>query len=113
MARKQIETQVEADAHMLESLEQALKWFEGDDSEVTVHRFTVAVPDVAKLRRRLKLTQDEFARRIGVAVATLRNWEQGRRYPTGPARVLLNALDREPKAVMAAIAASEAVEAAE
>jgi putative transcriptional regulator len=113
MARKRIETQEEADAHMLESLEQALKWFQGDDSEVTVHRYKVEVPDVGRLRRKLKLTQTDFALKIGVPVATLRNWEQGRRYPTGPARVLLNALAREPKAVMAAIAASEAVEAAE
>lgn len=111
--RVPIETQEEADARLLESLEQARKWFEGDDSEVVVHRFTVAVPDIAKLRRKLKLTQDAFAGKIGVPVATLRNWEQGRRYPTGPARVLLNALEREPKAVMAAIAASETVEAAE
>lgn len=111
--RVPIETQEEADAHLLESLEQARKWFEGDDSKVVVHRFSVTVPDIAKLRRRLKLTQDAFAGKIGVPVATLRNWEQGRRYPTGPARVLLNALEREPKAVMAAIAASETVEAAE
>ena len=113
MARQRIETQAEADERMIESLEQALKWFEGDDSEVKVHRFTVEVPDVARLRRRLKLSQDAFATKIGVPVATLRNWEQGRRYPTGPARVLLNVLAREPKTVMAAIAASEPVEAAE
>ena len=110
---KRLKTPEQEAEHLVESLEQALKWFEGDDSQVVVHRFTVAVPDIARLRRKLKLTQDAFAGKIGVPVATLRNWEQGRRYPTGPARVLLNALEREPKAVMAAIAASETVEAAE
>ena len=106
-------TRDEEAEHLAESLEQALKWFEGDASEVKIHRFTVEVPDVAGLRRRLKLSQDAFATKIGVPVATLRNWEQGRRYPTGPARVLLNVLAREPNMVMAAIAASEPVEAAE
>lgn len=110
---KRLKTPEQEAEDLVESLEQALQFFEGDETNVVVHRFTVAVPDIAKLRRKLKLTQDAFALKIGVPVATLRNWEQGRRYPTGPARVLLNALEREPKAVMAAIAASETVEAAE
>jgi putative transcriptional regulator len=111
--RVPIETQEEADAHMLESLEQALKWFQGDDSQVTVHRYKIEVPDVARLRRKLKLTQADFALKIGVPIATLRNWEQGRRYPTGPARVLLNVLARRPELVMEAIDAAQTVEAAE
>ncbi|MCB8837893.1 DNA-binding transcriptional regulator [Aurantimonas sp. VKM B-3413] len=98
---------------MLRSLEQALKWFQGDASEVKVHRFVVEVPDIPEIRAKLNLTQEGLAAKIGVPVATLRNWEQGRRYPTGPARVLLNVLAREPEVVMAAIAASETVEAAE
>ncbi|MEX6504803.1 helix-turn-helix domain-containing protein [Jiella sp. M17.18] len=106
-------TAEQASADLAESLEQALKWFQGDASEVKVHRFTVEVPDILELRRRLDLTQEALAAKIGVPVGTLRNWEQGRRYPTGPARVLLNVLSREPETVMAAIAASETVEAAE
>jgi putative transcriptional regulator len=42
--------------------------------------------DVKAIRRRLGVSQAEFARLIGVSVATLRNWEQGRRRPEGPAR---------------------------
>ncbi|MBB4002284.1 MAG: helix-turn-helix domain-containing protein [Aurantimonas endophytica] len=110
---KRLKTPEQEAEDLVESLEQALQFFEGDETNVVVHRIPIAVPDIAKLRRKLKLTQDAFAGKIGVPVATLRNWEQGRRYPTGPARVLLNALEREPKAVMAAIAASETVEAAE
>jgi putative transcriptional regulator len=51
---------------------------------------------VAAIRQKTGLSQAAFARRIGVPVATLRNWEQGRRPPQGPARVLLALLDRNP-----------------
>ncbi|MBI1981791.1 MAG: helix-turn-helix domain-containing protein [Methylocystis sp.] len=55
--------------------------------------------DVAAIRRKVGLSQIEFARRIGVSSATLRNWEQGRRAPEGPARVLLALLARNPRIV--------------
>ena len=52
--------------------------------------------DVAAIRRRTGMAQPAFARRIGVSLATLRNWEQGHRSPTGPARVLLALVERNP-----------------
>lgn len=52
--------------------------------------------DVAAIRRGTGLSQPAFANQIGVSVATLRNWEQGHRSPTGPARVLLALVDRNP-----------------
>jgi putative transcriptional regulator len=55
--------------------------------------------DVAAIRQRTGLSQPAFALRIGVPVATLRNWEQGHRHPTGPARVLLALLERNPRIV--------------
>lgn len=55
--------------------------------------------DVAAIRKRTGLSQAAFARQIGVAVATLRNWEQGRRRPDGPARVLLALLAKDPEIV--------------
>lgn len=55
--------------------------------------------DVAAIRKRTGLSQAAFSLRIGVPVATLRNWEQGRRVPEGPARVLLAMLDRNPRVV--------------
>lgn len=55
--------------------------------------------DVSAIRRKARLSQTAFARRIGVPVATIRNWEQGRRSPQGPARVLLALLDRNPRIV--------------
>jgi len=55
--------------------------------------------DVTATRSKCGLSQAAFARRIGVAVGTLRNWEQGRRSPQGLARVLLALLDRNPRIV--------------
>jgi putative transcriptional regulator len=52
--------------------------------------------DVSTIRSRTGLSQEAFARRIGVSVGTLRNWEQGRRKPEGPAKVLLALLERDP-----------------
>ena len=52
--------------------------------------------DVARIRARMGLTQAEFSNQIGVTLATLRNWEQGRRTPKGPARVLLAIVNKDP-----------------
>lgn len=60
---------------------------------------------VKLVRRRLSLTQAEFARRFQVSLGTVRDWEQGRRQPDGPAQVLLWVIDREPEAVLRALAA--------
>lgn len=60
--------------------------------------------DVKMIRRRLGQSQAQFARMIGVSVATLQNWEQGRRRPEGPARALLTVAAKNPKAVAAALA---------
>jgi putative transcriptional regulator len=59
--------------------------------------------DVKAIRQRLGKSQSEFARMIGVSVATLQNWEQGRRRPEGPARALLTVAAKNPKAVAAAL----------
>jgi putative transcriptional regulator len=63
-----------------------------------------AVPIVRDLRRRAKLTQAEFAARLGVPLETIRNWEQGKRSPRGPARALLTVIAHEPEMVFAALA---------
>jgi putative transcriptional regulator len=60
--------------------------------------------DVKAIRQRLGKSQAEFARMIGVSVATLQNWEQGRRRPEGPARALLKVAAVNPEAVAAALA---------
>lgn len=55
--------------------------------------------DVAALRRFVGLTQEEFARAVGISVHTLRNWEQGRRRPEGPAIALLRIAARHPRII--------------
>ena len=59
---------------------------------------------VRDLRRRTHLTQQQFAARLGVPVETIRNWEQGKRAPRGPARALLAVIAHAPETVFAALA---------
>ncbi len=59
---------------------------------------------VRELRRRARLTQQEFAAKVGVPVETIRNWEQGKRMPRGPARALLAVIAHAPETVFAALA---------
>ncbi len=73
--------------------------------QVGVNEYQPYEVDVVSLRKRLGLTQVQFAARFGFSVATLRHWERGDRMPHGPALVLLNLIDREPQAVMRALAA--------
>jgi putative transcriptional regulator len=75
--------------------------------ETQLPSYTVAVPDavnVARLRRRLGLSQAAFARAFGLDVTALHAWEQGRRRPDRAARVLLAVIAKEPQAVLRALA---------
>jgi putative transcriptional regulator len=57
-----------------------------------------------RVRSQTRLTQAEFAARIGVPIETVRNWEQGKRSPRGPARALLKLLDRAPDVAFSVLA---------
>ena len=61
--------------------------------------------DVKGLRQRVGMTQEQFAARFGFSVATLRHWERGDREPTGASLVLLNVIEKDPNAVLRALAA--------
>jgi putative transcriptional regulator len=61
--------------------------------------FVMDRPDVRRLRDGFGLSQVDFAALLGISVKTLRNWEQGRRQPEGPARVLLQIAAKHPEAV--------------
>jgi len=63
--------------------------------------------DVRGIRERLNLSQSDFAARFGFTASAVRQWEQGRRQPHGPARVLLTIIDREPNAVRRALESTE------
>jgi len=60
-------------------------------------------PDAAAVRRKLGLTQAQFAALIGTSVRTLQNWEQGHRQPEGTARALLRVAEKHPEAVLDAL----------
>jgi putative transcriptional regulator len=59
------------------------------------------------IRARTKLTQAEFAARIGVPIETVRNWEQGKRSPRGPARALLRLIEKAPQVAFAVLATAK------
>lgn len=59
--------------------------------------FKLDDPDVKAIRECLGLSQEKFARLMGISVFTLRNWEQNRRKPDGPARVLLGVAAKHPE----------------
>jgi putative transcriptional regulator len=67
----------------------------------------LALQDAARfarrVRKRLGLSQAEFSERIDVPLETIRNWEQGKRCPTGAAKALLKVLDKAPEAALAAL----------
>lgn len=61
--------------------------------------FVIKEPDVKGIRERYHLSQSQFAALLGISVKTLQNWEQGRRAPHGPARILLQVAAKHPEAV--------------
>lgn len=63
----------------------------------------VTAADIKQIRKRLKVSQTQFAFLLGVKVATLQNWEQGRTKPEGPAQTLLRVIAHDPNIVMEAL----------
>jgi putative transcriptional regulator len=84
-------------------LEDAIAYANGDTRGSVTHHIEVDVPDAAKIRGRVGLSQERFARVLRISVHTLRGWEQGRRRPRGPAAALLTAFEREPEAMTRAL----------
>lgn len=60
----------------------------------------ITLPPIADIRKKTGLSQSGFARLLGVSVRTLQEWEQGRRVPSGPARMLLAIANRNPKLLL-------------
>jgi putative transcriptional regulator len=88
IARVNATTEAEIQAHIAE-----------DEKEAMLD----AAKFARRVRKRLGLSQTEFSARIEVSVETIRNWEQGRRYPTGAAKTLLKILYRVPEASLSAL----------
>jgi putative transcriptional regulator len=72
-------------------------------------RARVEAPDVREIREAFGLSQTRFAALMGISVATLRNWEQGRRQPEGSARVLLQVVAKHPEAVLDTVGSGGAI----
>jgi putative transcriptional regulator len=88
---------------LIESMEQAAKHVAV--RKVKGQRVTkVEVPDVKAIRRSLRMSQHRFATAYRIPLPTLKNWEQGRRYPDTPAAAYLLAIKRRPKEIMEAMA---------
>ncbi len=88
------------------AMEDAIAYAEGDGSRGSVAHPTPLTPDEIKdVRRQLRLTQKEFAVVFRVGLGTVRHWERGDRTPEGPAQTLLRVIQREPEAVLRALAA--------
>ena len=88
---------------IMAGLNDALAYADGDASRGAAQTVKVADVDITQLREKLGLSQDRFAALFGLSPRTVRNWEQGIRHPEGPARILLQVIDRESEAVMRAL----------
>ena len=83
---------------LLDSIKQSGKIRRGEMQASRVFDFDN--PDVKEIRLQYGLSQDKFAKMLGISASTLRNWEQGRRKPEGPARILLTIAAKHPEAVL-------------
>jgi putative transcriptional regulator len=94
-------------SRIINGLRDALAHSRGDESAARVAVANVPkTVDVRHIRHRLNMTQEEFALCFGFAIGTVRNWEQGRRYPAGSERVFLTLIEREPEFVQKTLAAA-------
>lgn len=88
---------------LLKSIDEARAIHAGTRKPSRVFRFDPI--EVKAIRRKLRVSQVQFARLIGISPATLRNWEQGRTYPEGAARALLKVAAYQPNIVLKALRA--------
>jgi putative transcriptional regulator len=83
---------------LLQSIEEGGKILKG--KKKAGREFNFDNPDPKMIRERLGLSQEKFAKMLGISSSTLKNWEQGRRKPEGAAKVLLNVAARHPEAIL-------------
>ena len=88
---------------LLESVKQAVAIEQGEMKPSRSFRISPR-NEVTRVRAKLGLSQNKFAALLGISSSTLKNWEQGRRHPTGAAKVLLKVANRHPRLVLEAAA---------
>jgi putative transcriptional regulator len=90
---------------IVEGMAQALAYMQGVSVPgIRVHEIEIEDIDARAVRKSLNLTQLQMAAILGTSVSGYRKWEQGLRRPSGAARTLLRVMEREPEAVMRALA---------
>jgi putative transcriptional regulator len=90
-------------ARIIDGLEEAAAIMRGEADPSTYRVYIPAEIDTRAIREKLKLTQRAFAMRYHIPLATLRDWEQGRRVPDAPVRALIAAIREEPEGVRRAL----------
>ncbi len=88
-----------------QGLTEAIDYTKGKPNKAIVHEFTPV--DVKAIRKKVAMSQAEFASAFGISLGTLRHWERGDRKPHGPALVLLNVVAKEPEAVLRALSTNQ------
>ena len=88
---------------LIQSLTEAVAYARGDKTGARTH--VIELPDVRAIRRKLHMSQQEFATAFHIPLATLKNWEQGRRAPDAPAIAYLQVIARQPQVIQDALAA--------
>ena len=83
---------------LVESVKEMKAIMRGEMEPARVTRYEM--PDTAKVRRKLDMSQNDFSILLGISKRTLEGWEQGRRYPSGAARVLLLIAERHPEVIV-------------
>lgn len=99
--RKEVEMGTNFGDDLIESLNQAVAFTQGQTKSAQVH--VVHVPDVRSLRQRLKMSQQVFASTYRIPLATLKGWEQGRRQPDATAAAYLSIIEKMPAETQAAL----------
>jgi putative transcriptional regulator len=84
---------------LMEGVKQGAEYLKGLRKSSRTHKVTVRIPDVKNIREKLRVSQAEFAGMLGISVRTLQNWEQKRRVPDGPARILIELAATYPNQV--------------
>lgn len=93
-----------AGKRIIGSAQEALDFVQGQ----TVAGTQTHIPheiDVKRIRKKVAMTQKDFALHFGVSIRTVQDWEQGRRVPSGASRSFLIVIDKEPEAVSRALCA--------
>ncbi|MFC2145803.1 NadS family protein [Acidobacteriota bacterium] len=94
----------EAFESIKKGLNEAIDFAQGKEVKAKVTKINPQI-DVKMVRKNLGMTQKDFALSLGISLATLRHWERGDRKPHGPALILLNLVEKDPKTVFKLLAA--------